>query len=214
MRCADQGSGRPAPLGPGFSSSRRAEEQRQARAGNRGPAHPAKGWATRFSHPGKIGSAPRTGKAFGPAAQHQALHIRTTIAGWRQSGVSGARRLEIPQIPVTLAILPPSIPSVRVLRDATPLAGWIASLLGQGTEWERERGSFKQACNRLLPVTSRYWPGLVPNTTRILPPGLTPESSRRITRPTNLVALTTARGFFTLGAVRWLEPDSAARMRT
>ena len=75
--------------------------------------------------------------------------LSTTIAGLRQTGVSGARRLEIRQIPVTWSTLPQSIPYSRARRDVTPLAGWTAPVLGPGTGREGGGGSFQQACNRL-----------------------------------------------------------------
>ena len=59
--------------------------------------------------------------------------LDTTIAGSRQARVRGTRRHEIRRIPVTLATLPLSIPYSRALRDATPLAGWTAPVLGPGT---------------------------------------------------------------------------------
>ncbi len=69
--------------------------------------------------------------------------VRTTIAGSRQTRVSGARQLEIRPISVTLATLLQSIPYIRALRDATPLAGWTAPVLGLGTGREREGGSLQ-----------------------------------------------------------------------
>jgi hypothetical protein len=71
------------------------------------------------------------------------------VAGSRQTGVSGARRLEFRPIPVTLAALPQSIIYTRSLRDATPLAGSIAPGLSPQTKRESEGGSLKEACKML-----------------------------------------------------------------
>ena len=56
---------RPPPLGPVLGATRGAEEQRQARERNRGPARPANKSATQLSHPGKVSSPAKSGKAFG-----------------------------------------------------------------------------------------------------------------------------------------------------
>ena len=57
---------RPPPLGPVLGPARGADEQRQARAGKRGPARTANKSATQFNHPAKVGSPTKSGKAFGP----------------------------------------------------------------------------------------------------------------------------------------------------
>jgi len=80
---------------------------------------------------------------------HWAHFLRTAIAGLRQTGVSGARQLEIRQFPVTLAILPQSIPYSRALRDATLFAGWAGPVLSQRSGRESEGGSLQHARNIL-----------------------------------------------------------------
>ncbi len=100
------------------------------------------------SHPG-AGLVPQRCRLCGAISSLRVYLLSTTIAGRRQAGVSGARQLEIPQIVVTLATLPQSIPYTRALRDATPLEGWTAPVLSLGSGWGREVGSLQQACNRL-----------------------------------------------------------------
>ncbi len=75
--------------------------------------------------------------------------VNTTLAGSRQTGVSGARRVEIRQIPVTWATPPQSILYARALRDGALFEGLSAPVLGLGTGWEGDGGSLQQACNRL-----------------------------------------------------------------
>ena len=85
----------------------------------------------------------------GQALPAQDWLVRTTLAGSRQTGVSGAGQLEIGRIPVTLATLPWSIPYGQARRDATPLAGWTAPGLGPQTRRQGEGRNLKEACNLL-----------------------------------------------------------------
>jgi hypothetical protein len=103
---------------------------------------------------------------FDIGSNRQAFLISTTFAGSSQTGVSGACLPETPQIPVTLATLPQSIPYTRAPRDATPLARGTGPALGPGTGGERRsklQTSLQQACN--MPATFlqlRRWSGTAP----------------------------------------------------
>lgn len=100
------------------------------------------------------------------AARQRAQLVITTLAGSRQAGVSGARQLEIRQIPVTWATPAQSILYARALRDAALFGGLSAPVVGLGTGWQGDRGSLQQAYNRLptclqLPCNQRDTPALL-----------------------------------------------------